>query len=90
MQPSITQCCVVFGLFAVTRLSLKGLSRGDACKKAKVIIVAYVNPAACGSNTASSSLGLYSSASIDLLHKACLICVSGEPDLPLMHVSFLS
>lgn len=74
-------CYVVFGLFAVTRLSLKGLSRGDACKKAKVIIVA---------NTASSSLGLYSSASIDLLHKACLICVSGEPDLPLMHVSFLS
>lgn len=41
-------------------------------EKAKVIIVA-----ACGSNKACCSRGLHSSASMDLLHKACcLICAS--------------
>lgn len=67
----------------------RGATGVDACKKkrkkAKVIIVA-----ACGSNKASCSCGLHRSASMDLLHKACLICASGEPDLPLMRVSFLS
>lgn len=88
------QCCVAFGLFSVTRLSLKEPTQrgwgGDILKKkkhAKVIIVA-----ACSSHKASCGRGLHSSASMDLLHKACcLICAGWRGvDLPLMRVSFLS